>query len=103
MTVVRLRQINSTENLKKGTGKVVTAVVLMTEEAFDVSLEMLTRPTLKTDGSLEEVGIKQIVVMPLAVWPKLKKGRMEEVGIKKVVTAVIVVTKKTAVVVVTVL
>ena len=70
----------------------------------DVILEMLTRPTLGTEGISEEVGIMQLVVMPLMVWPILKKqGRMEEGGIKKVVTAVVEVTKKTAVVVVTVL
>ena len=59
----------------------------------DIILELLTRPTLETEGNLEEVGIMQLVVMPLMVWPILKiKGRLEEVGIKKVVTAVIVVT-----------
>ena len=76
----------------------------MTEETADVIMEMLTRPTLETEGNMEEVGIMQLVVMPLMVWPIPKKqGRLEEVGIKKVVTAVVEVTKKTAVVVMTML
>ena len=101
----------------------------------DAILEMLTRPTLGTEGNLEEVGIMQLVVICefatkkkntetfdmcvcfatkkkntetfdncLLVWPILKKkGRLEEVGIKSFVTAVVEVTKKTAVVVMTVL
>ena len=106
MTVLRPIQITSVEKLKrKGTVKVVTAVVVMTEKPADVIMRLLTRPTLKTKGRMEEVGMMQIVSMPLLTRPtlKIKKGRMEEVGIKKVVTAVVVVTKKTAVVVVTVL
>ena len=81
MTVLRPIQITSVEKLKrKGTVKVVTAVVvMMTERPADVIMTLLTRPTLKI------------------------KGRLDEVGIEKVVTAVVVVTKKTAVVVVTVL
>ena len=104
MTVFRPIQITSVEKLnRKGTVKVVTAVVVMTEKPGEVIMKLLTRPTLKTRGRMEEVGIMQIVIMPLLTRPTLKiKGRMEEVGIKKVVTAVVVVTKRTAVVVVTV-
>ena len=89
---------------RKGTVKVVTAVVVMTKKTADVIMKLLTRPTLKTKGRMEEIGIMQIVIMTLLTRPTLKiKGRLEEVGIKKVVTAVVEVTKKTAVVVVTVL
>ena len=103
MTVIRPREITSVEKLhRKFTVKVVTAVVVLTEEAFEVTLKMLTWPTLETVGKLEEVGIMQLVVMPLMAWPVLGKGSLEEVGIKKV-TAVVVVTKKTAVIVMTVL
>ena len=104
MTVFRPIQITSVERLnRKGTEKVVTAVVVMTERPADVIMRLLAKPTLKTKGRLEEVGINQIVIMTLLTRPTLKiKGRLEEVGIEKVVTAVVVVTKKTAVVVVTV-
>ena len=85
MTMFKPIEITSVEKLyRKFTVKVVTAVVVMTEETADVIMEMLTRPTLETEGKLEEVGIMQIVVMPLMVWPIFKiKGRLEEVGIKK--------------------
>ena len=94
---------NSVEKLNSTvTVKVVSAVVVMTKEAFNATLKMLTWPTLETSGRMENVGIMQLVVMPLMAWPELGKGRLEEVSIKKV-TAVVVVTKETAVIVMTVL